>query len=129
LEEAVYAQLYFERDGLTLILLEKDVPSMVRSLITPAEAKKLLNQISNWKGEAKEQWKARAEAHQASIDGGDPFECAKVLKELSKMAADGTLRPRDKSNLDQSMNLLCEELSRALDKTTAQARKLIKQVI
>jgi RNA polymerase-interacting CarD/CdnL/TRCF family regulator len=102
---------------------------MVRSLMTASEARKLLDQIKNWDGTAKDQWKARAEGHQAAIDGGDPFEYAKILKELSRMEADGTLRPRDKANLDQSMELLTEELSRALEKTPAQAHQLIRKVI
>jgi len=83
--------------------------------------------LKEWNGKAKAQWKARADKHQAAIDGGDPFEYAKVVKELSRMEAEGTLRPRDKGHLNQSMELLVEEVSRTLKKTADQARKLIEK--
>ena len=66
-------------------MLEKDLPNTVRTLISADEAKKLLKHIETWNGTAKSQWKARADAHQAAIDGGDPFKYAKVFKELDQM--------------------------------------------
>ena len=126
-EEANYAQLYFERDALTLTLLEKDLANTVRRLITAKEAQDLLDQTRNWDGEAKSQWKARADTHEAAISGGNPFEYAKVVKELNKMDPDEPLRNRDRANLDQSFNLLVEELARALKKTPKQAHKLISE--
>jgi RNA polymerase-interacting CarD/CdnL/TRCF family regulator len=128
-EPARYAQLYFERDALTLTLLEKDLSETIRCLITAVEAKELLQKIEAWDGKPKAQWKARADAHQAAIDGGDPFECGKVLKGLSQMEAEGTLRPRDRAHLNRSQELLTEELSRALKKSRAQVLKLIDEAI
>lgn len=87
----------------------------------------MLSHLADWDGKAKSQWKARADKHQAAIDGGDPFEYAKVVKELSRMEAEGTLRPRDKGHLNQSLDLLVEEVSRTLKKTPEQARKLIEK--
>jgi RNA polymerase-interacting CarD/CdnL/TRCF family regulator len=126
---ATYAQLYFERDQLTLTLLEKDLPDIIRNLISPEDALKLLDQIKDWHGKPKAEWKARAEAHQEVIDAGDPFECAKVVKGLNQMELDGTLRPRDRAQLNQSLGLLTEELARALQKPAAHACKLISEAI
>lgn len=119
--------MYFERDDLTLTLLEVDVPHTIRDLLTRKEAEELLDHLQKWNGKAKSQWKARADKHQAAIDGGDAFEYAKVVKELSRMEAEGTLRPRDKAHLNQSMDLLVEEISRTLKKSSDQARKLIEK--
>lgn len=119
--------MYFERDDLTLTLLEEDVPTTIRDLLTKKESQELLTHLKEWDGKAKSQWKARADKHQAAIDGGDPFEYAKVVKELSRMEAEGTLRPRDKGHLNQCMELLVEEVSRTLKKTPDQARKLIEK--
>ncbi|HSM68774.1 MAG TPA: hypothetical protein VK830_03595, partial [Xanthomonadales bacterium] len=109
----------------TLTLLEEDVPNTIRDLLTKKEAEKLLDHLKQWGGSASSQWKARADKHQAAIDGGDPFEYAKVVKELSKMEAEGTLRPRDKAHLNQALDSLVEEVSRTLRKSPDQARKLI----
>jgi RNA polymerase-interacting CarD/CdnL/TRCF family regulator len=101
----------------------------VRSLISAREARKLLREIKHWEGEAKEQWKARADAHEAAIEGGDPFEYAKVAKELCRMESEQELRPRDKANLNRSLNLLTEEITQSLKKSPTQASKLIRQAL
>ena len=126
---ATYAELYFARDNLTLTLLEEDLSATIRNLITTTEAHDLLDQISEWHGKVKPQWKARADTHQAAIDGGDPFECAKVLKGLNSLEDKEPLRPRDKAHLVQSLELLTEELSHALNKRPSQTRKLINVAI
>ena len=112
-----------------MTLLEKDLPDIIRNVISSKDAFKLLDQIKDWQGKPKAEWKARAEAHQQVIDAGDPFECAKVVKGLNQMEVDGTLRPRDRAQLNQSMDLLTEELARALQKPTAHAGKLIAEAI
>jgi len=52
-----------------------------------------------------------------------------VLKGLNNLEDDGPLRPRDKAHLSQSMELLTEELSHALNKRPAQTRKLINAAV
>ena len=110
-------------------MLKNDMPDTVRSLITTVEAKKLLKLIETWEGKPKKQWKARADAHLAAIEGGDPFQYAKAFTELSRMADAEELRLRDRSNLQQSRELLIEELARALKKTAPQAEKLIQKAL
>jgi RNA polymerase-interacting CarD/CdnL/TRCF family regulator len=127
--EATYAKIYFERDDLTFTLLEKDLLKTVRILISADEAKKLLKHIETWDGKAKSQWKARAEAHQAAIDGGDPFKYARVVKELNRMDSEEELRPRDKANLAHALGLITEEITESLNKTPAQAAKLIQKAL
>ena len=129
LDEATYAQLYFKRDDLTFMLLKEDLPKTVRSLISASEARKVLQQIKQWDGEPRSQWKARADAHEAVIEGGNPFEYAKVVKELSKMESADELRPRDRKNLSDTLDLLEEELTASLNKTAAQTRKLLQEAL
>ena len=129
LDEATYAQLYFKRDDLTFMLLKEDLSKTVRSLISASEARKVLKQIEHWDGEPKSQWKARADTHEAIIEGGDPFEYAKVVKELSRMESADELRPRDRRNLNDTLDLLEEELTASLNKTPAQARELLQDAL
>ena len=126
---ATYAQLYFEREELTLTLLAKDVSDTIRTVITADEAENLLDSIKDWNGAPKKQWKARADAHQAAIESGDPLECAKVLKGLNRLQSEGPLRQQDRAHLKQSMELLTDELARALKKRRPQARKLLIEAI
>ena len=127
---ATYAQLYFEREELTLTVLAKDASETVRTLITAEEAKSLLDRIKGWKGSPKKQWKARADAHRIAIESGDPLEYAKVVKGLSRMQSkDGPLRQQDRAHLKQSMELLTEELARALKKRPRQAERLILDAV
>jgi len=112
-----------------LTIRQKDVPTTVRKLITKEKAHELLDVIKAWGGNAKTQWKSRVDAHKAAIEGGDPFEYAKVAKELSILESHTSLRHHDKTNLEQSLDLLTEEIARTLKKTKKQARKLITEAI
>lgn len=104
------------------------MPSTVRSLISNKEAKQLLKEIKSYDGKVSKQWKARANAHQAAIDRGDPFEYAKVYKGLVKLEEKDGLRAQDKAHLAQSLDLLAEELACSLRKSPEQARKLLAEV-
>lgn len=126
---ATYAELYFEREELTLTLLAKDVSNTIRTLISADEARKLLERIAHWNGAPKKQWKARADAHQAALESGDPLECAKVVKGLTHLQAESPLRQQDRAHLKQAMELLTEEIARALKKRPRQARSLIVEAI
>lgn len=126
---ASYVELYFERDDLTMTVLEDDLPDAVRNLISSGEAWELLGQAHAWSGEAEAQWKVRANAHQAAIDSGDPYEYMKVLKELAKLESGGPLSSSDRVHLSKSLCLLTEELAHALKKSPQQVRKLLNQAV
>jgi RNA polymerase-interacting CarD/CdnL/TRCF family regulator len=121
--------VYFERDDLTLILLKEDLPNTVRNVISPTQARKLLKEIETWEGNPKSQLKARADAHESAIDGGNPFEYGKVAKELSRLKSRDELRPRDRANLNRSLTLLTEELTFSLKKSSNQASELIHNAL
>jgi CarD family transcriptional regulator len=122
---ATYAKLFFERDNLTLTLPKQNLANTVRQPISTTEARKLLNEIKNYKAKPSKQWKARANANQAAIERGDPFEYAKVFKGLCQLEAEGGLRAQDRAHLNQSTNLLVDELAHSLRKTPEQARALL----
>lgn len=126
---ASYAQLYFERDDLTMTLLEENLPGSVRSVVSPGVAKDILDQLNSWNGKTTSQWKARANAHQAAIESGDPFEYAKVLKGLAQLGIEGPLRTSDRVHFNRSLHLLTEELACALKKSPRQVSKLIDQAV
>ena len=107
----------------------KDVTDPIRRVISADEAQELLDHIKGWNSKPKTQWKARANANQAALESGDPLECAKVLKDLNSLEADGALRQHDRVHLKQSLDLLTDELSQALGKRPSQARKLIFEAI
>jgi len=122
---ADYAQLYFRRDNLTLILPLDDVADAVRRPLNARQARQLLDYIKCWEGRCSRKWKARATAHQEAMQRNDPFEFAEVCKGLSQLEAEGCLRHTDRSHLNRSMDFLADELAYALDKTPDHARMLI----
>ena len=124
-KETTFAQLYFERDGLTLMLRQKDLDKTIRNPIDAGEAEKLLDHLENWEGKVSGQWKARANANQEAMDRGDPYDYAEVYKGLSILEAEGSLRASDRAHLNQSLEFLAEELANALGKTRDQARRQI----
>ncbi len=125
--EARYAQVYFKRDDLTMMLLEQDLAKSVRRLLTASEARQILDQLRQWDGSVDKQWKSRADSIRKAMEQGDPFEYAKVFKGLSRLAAESDLRQQDREHLAQSLEFLTEELALSLGKTSAQARDLISE--
>ena len=126
---ASYVELYFERDDLTLTLLEEYLFETTRELITSKQARELLLQMKDWQGKPSSKWKARANAHQSAIDSGDPFKYFKVYKGLVQLEEEDSLRLCDKDHLNKSQGMLVEEIAHTLDKTPGQAQKLIHQAV
>lgn len=124
-----YAQVYFQREALTLIMQAGSVPDTVRRLISADEARELLDKLKDWNSKPKAQWKARVDAHQRAIESGDPFEFAKVVKGLSQLAAESELNHRDRKQFDHSLDLLTEELAKALNRRRDSTQKLIMKAV
>ena len=122
---ASYVELYFKRDELTMTVLEENMPGLVRGLISPEEARELLDQMTDWDGKPEAKWKARANANQAAIESGDPFEYIKVAKSQARLESGGTIRSLDRKHLNISLNLLTEELSCALNQSPKRVRGLL----
>jgi len=121
-EETTFAQVYFKRGGLTLMMREQDLANIVRNPISASEAVKLLDHLEKWDGDVSSQWKVRANANQIAMERGDPFAYAEVYKGLSRLEAEGTLRASDRAHLNQALEFLVEELANALGKTPEQTR-------
>lgn len=120
-----FAQLYFKRQDLTLMVRKEDLEVTVRNPIDAKVATKLLAHLRQWKGKVSTQWKARANAHHAALDRGDPFECAEVYKGLKILDAEGGLRASDRAHLNQSLDFLTEEVANALGQTRDKTREQI----
>lgn len=124
-----FAQLYFKRERLTLILPTQHLAETVRMPIDAQQASAVLDYIRHWDGHASKQWKARAAANQEAMDRGDPFEYAEVCKGLTELESEGTLRHTDRVHLNRSFEFLADELAHALDKTPDFARMLITEAL
>ena len=103
----------------------QDLDETVRTPIDAKEARKVLEHLKNWSGKASSQWKARANAHQSTIESGDPFGYAEVYKGLAKLEREGTLRASDRVHLKHSLDFLAEEMAFALGKSPEQTRQQI----
>ena len=124
-EGSTFAQVYFKRNGLTLMMRQQDLANTVRNPINASEAKQLLVHLEKWDGSVSSQWKVRANANQVAMERGEPFDYANVYKGLSRLEAEGTLRASDRAHLNQALEFLVEELANALGKTHEQARSQI----
>ena len=115
--------MFFPRDDMTLMLREQDLDDIIRRPIARPEARKVLQHISAYDGKVSNQWKTRANAHQAKLDDGDPFALAEVYKSLSLRRDEDALSAADRKHLSRSEQYLSEELAVALDRSQAQALK------
>lgn len=93
------------------MLREEDLDRSVRTPIDKKEVSKLYKHMDNWNGKVGSSWKIRATANQSVLESGDPYGYVDVYKGLSKLEHEGTLRASDRQHLNQSLELLVEELA------------------
>lgn len=108
-----------------MLLREQDLEQTVRTPLSKKDVSKLLEHLDNWNGKVGSSWKVRATANQSVLESGDPFGYVDVYKGLSKLEHEGTLRTSDRQHLNQSLELLVEELAYVTGRTPEQAREQI----
>ena len=120
-----FAKMFFPRDEMTMMIREQDLEVLVRKPIARQVAQKVLAHLSEWQGKVSEQWKTRANKHQAKLDDGDPFALAEVYKALSLRDEDDRLSAADRRHLSQSELQLSEELALALGQSEDRVRRTL----
>ena len=69
-KETPFAELYFERESLTLMLRTKDLAKTVRTPIGANQARDILDHLESWEGQMSSQWKIRASTNQEAGESG-----------------------------------------------------------
>jgi RNA polymerase-interacting CarD/CdnL/TRCF family regulator len=121
-----FAEIFFKRDSITLMLRENSLDNTIRAPIDASRAEKTLDHLRDWKAQVSTPWKVRAGAHQALLDEGDPITCAEVYKNLRVLEQDGALSATDRKHLKLCTEYLSEELANALGQTK---RKTLDQMM
>jgi len=103
------------------MLRENSLDDTIRTPIGPSRAENLLNHMKSWKPKVSNQWKARANTHQALMDEGDPKAYAEVYKSLREREQEETLSSADREHLKRCTEFLSEELANAMGQTTEEA--------
>ncbi|MGB7451011.1 MAG: CarD family transcriptional regulator [Lysobacterales bacterium] len=124
---ARFAEIFFEREGITLMLRESSLDNTIRAPIGPSRAKNLLEHMKNWKAKVSDQSKTRANTHQSMMDGNDPHAYAEVYKGLRVLEQDEALSTIDRRQLKRCAQFLSEELANALNQTQGKALDLMTQ--
>lgn len=100
---------------------ENSLASTVRAPIGPSKAEELLDHMKDWQGKVSNQWKTRANSHQAMMDKGAPRAYAEVYKNLRVREQGDALSAADRKHLQRCAEFLSEELANALDKPRSDA--------
>lgn len=116
-----FAEIFFKRERITLMLRESSLHDTIRTPIGPSRAAKLLDHMKSCKAKVSDQWKARANAHQALMDEGKPRAYAEVYKSLREREQEDALSAADRKHLKHCAEFLSEELANAFDQTTGEA--------
>jgi RNA polymerase-interacting CarD/CdnL/TRCF family regulator len=93
---------------------ENSLAGTVRAPIGPSRAKALMDHMQAWQGKVSNQWKTRANTHQAMMDEGAPRAYAEVYKNLRVREQDAVLSAADRKHLQRCTEFLSEELANAL---------------
>ncbi len=116
-----FAEIFFGRECITLLVREDSLDNIIRAPMSLSLAKNLLHHMKNWKTKVSDQWKTRANTHQAMMEEGDPRACAEVYKDLRVLEQDNALSTTDRKHLKRCKSILSEELAIALGQTQVEA--------
>lgn len=108
-----FAQLFFPRHKMTMMIREQDLVGIVRKPIAKNTACEVIEHIGAFEGRVSDQWKTREGVLQKKLDDGDPFALAEVYKTLRMRQEADTLSAADRRQLSQSETRLSEELAMA----------------
>ena len=100
---------------------ENSLAGTVRAPIGPARAQALLDHMQAWHGTVSNQWKTRANTHQAVMDEGAPRAYAEVYKNLRVREQNDALSAADRKHLQRCTEFLAEELANALGMPSSEA--------
>ena len=100
---------------------ENSLAGTVRAPIGPARAQALLDHMQAWQGTVSNQWKTRANTHQAVMDEGAPRAYAEVYKNLRVREQNDALSAADRKHLQRCTEFLAEELANALGMPSSEA--------
>lgn len=126
-QKFTFAFLFFERDGLKLMLPEKKLRENVRKPMDKLTAEGVFTQIEELEITLDKNWKIRSKRNRERLDSGNPLEVAEVYKGLAHIKlAKGSLNNSDRRQFDLSRDLLTEELSHALGHSPERTHQLLE---
>jgi RNA polymerase-interacting CarD/CdnL/TRCF family regulator len=106
---------------------ENSLAGTVRAPIGPSRAKALLDHMRVWQDNVSNQWKTRANTHQAMMDEGAPRAYAEVYKNLRLREQNDALSAADRKHLQRCTEFLAEELANALGVPRSEALEQMEQ--
>lgn len=127
---AVFATLYFEDSEMKLTLLQKDLDEQVREILSEDEAMEILNYLGDEDHKLNKNWKVRNRNNKERLTSGDPRELCIVAKGLLRLKKkkNGVLSTADRNQLQTALNLLAQELGRALDEDPSSMEDKLREV-
>ena len=106
----------------------KNLDDTVREPISENKAQELLDSVNDDQESLSPSWKVRSRRNQERLSSGDPLQLFQVYRGLLELkTAKGSLNNSDRKQLNQSLELLADELAIALGKTSEQAKALLER--
>lgn len=114
--------MYFDREDLKLIVGRKNLETQIREILKEEEAEKIMKYLTTCETDLSTNWKTRNRNNQERLTSGDPYELCEVIKGLValKQKRKGELSTSDKMQLNRALDLLAEELTIALEKSSTE---------
>jgi CarD family transcriptional regulator len=119
--KAVFVTMHFEREGLNLTVGQKSLESQTRDVLTEAEGEKIMQHLASSEEALSGDWKTRNKGNQERLTSGDPYQLCEIIRGLGALKKKrGELSNTDRAQLARALDLLSEELTIALEKTSTE---------
>lgn len=101
----------------------------LRSLVSPGDARKIMNLLSDGSVDQHPNWKGRFKENSDKMRTGSLYEVAVVLKGLTALSKKKTLSFREKRMLDRAKFLLVSEIAEAEGKSHAAIEDRVEKAL
>jgi CarD family transcriptional regulator len=135
-EEIAYLELVVPERGygtsgdMTVLVPEAKASELgVRDAISRDEAEEVLAVLAVTNVRVPTNWSRRFKNHQEKLKSGDVYECAEVVRNLSRREHDGSLSNAEKSMQARARHILISELSVSWDVDPEAAEARINDVL
>ena len=130
LELVVPERGYGTSGDMTVLVPEAKAAELgVRSAISAEEANEVLAVLAVANVRVPTNWSRRFKNHQEKLKSGDVYECAEVVRNLSRREHDGSLSTAEKSMQARARQILVSELAVSWNITFEEAGARIDEVL
>ena len=129
-EERTYLEVGLRASEMKVMIPVEETESIgLRKVVNEEAVEQCLELLSKEQSEMSSNWNRRFRANTEKVKTGDMFEVAEVVRNLTVRDVDRGLATTERKQLDETREILCSEISLALDIELEEAIQMVDEAL